>query len=157
LAWPAGKKRVRFSLTKTGRRSIFRKGFVFGQEKRFARRMIRQYARKVKRRLKIEIATALKNKLWGGTLFMLPTTKDLLYRNSLRNPGKLAVANGPVRYTFAGFAERCNRLANLLLDLGLQKGDRVAFLDKTCPLVFRVLLRDNHRRPGGGPLELPAG
>ncbi|MGB9847144.1 MAG: AMP-binding protein, partial [Desulfotomaculales bacterium] len=64
---------------------------------------------------------------------MLPTTKDLLYRCSLRNPGKLAVANGPVRYTFAGFTERCNRLANLLLDLGLQKGDRVAFLDKTCP------------------------
>ncbi|MEW5899278.1 MAG: AMP-binding protein, partial [Bacillota bacterium] len=65
---------------------------------------------------------------------MVPTTRDLLYRNSLRNPGKLAVANGPVRYTFAEFTERCNRLANLLLlGLGLQKGDRVAFLDKTCP------------------------
>ena len=30
----------------------------------------------------------------------LPTTRDLLFRNSLRNPEKLAVANGPVRYIF---------------------------------------------------------
>ncbi|MCL6446986.1 MAG: long-chain-fatty-acid--CoA ligase [Armatimonadetes bacterium] len=64
---------------------------------------------------------------------MLPTTRDLLSRNRLRNPGKLAVASGPVRYTFAEFAQRCHRLANLLSGLGLKKGDRVAFLDKTCP------------------------
>lgn len=61
------------------------------------------------------------------------TTRDWVYRNSKRYPNKLAIANGPVRYTFSQFAERCNRLANALLSKGLQKGDRVAFIDRTCP------------------------
>ncbi|HZK19028.1 MAG TPA: AMP-binding protein [Clostridia bacterium] len=61
------------------------------------------------------------------------TVKDLLYRNNRRYPDKLAVANGSVRYTFGEFTKRCNRLANMLRSRGLGKGDRVAFLDKTCP------------------------
>jgi len=64
---------------------------------------------------------------------MLLTMNDFLKRNSLRIPEKTAIANGPVRYTFAGFFGRCNKLANALAQLGLKKGDRVAFLDKTCP------------------------
>jgi acyl-CoA synthetase (AMP-forming)/AMP-acid ligase II len=69
----------------------------------------------------------------GGMNIMWLTLKDLLYRNSRRYSDKLAVANGTIRYTFKEFTERCNRLANLFLSQGLEKGDRVAFLDKTCP------------------------
>ncbi|MGB9847143.1 MAG: hypothetical protein ACPLRH_06535, partial [Desulfotomaculales bacterium] len=35
LFWPADKKRVRFSLAKTGRRPIFRKGSIFRAGKSF--------------------------------------------------------------------------------------------------------------------------
>src|SRR5947209_1671695 len=41
---------------------------------------------------------------------------------------KVGVVDGDRRFTYAEFGERTNRLANALLDLGLQQGDRVAFL-----------------------------
>jgi fatty-acyl-CoA synthase len=41
---------------------------------------------------------------------------------------KTAVVDGDRRFTYGQFAERTNRLANGLLDLGLSPGDRVAFL-----------------------------
>lgn len=68
----------------------------------------------------------------GGSA-MWPTTRDWLYRNARRYPAKLAISNRNVRFTFSELAERCNRLANALLNRGLQKGDRVAFIDRTNP------------------------
>jgi acyl-CoA synthetase (AMP-forming)/AMP-acid ligase II len=47
---------------------------------------------------------------------------------SRQQPHKQAVADLTRSLTFQEWNERCNRLANALLDLGLVKGDRVAFL-----------------------------
>ena len=67
-------------------------------------------------------------------MIILLTTRDLIYRQALRNPDKPAIANAQDRFTFAEFTLRCNKLANMLYGFGLQKGDRVAILDRTCPL-----------------------
>lgn len=59
--------------------------------------------------------------------------KDWVTNNSRRYPDKIGFICGDVRMTFKTVEERINRLANALIDMGLQKGDRVAFLDKNCP------------------------
>lgn len=41
---------------------------------------------------------------------------------------KIGVVDGERRFTYAEFGDRCTRLANALLELGLQRGDRVAYL-----------------------------
>jgi long-chain acyl-CoA synthetase len=43
-------------------------------------------------------------------------------------PEKLAVVDGPHHFTYAELNERVNRLANALIDLGVQRGDRVGVL-----------------------------
>lgn len=43
-------------------------------------------------------------------------------------PNKLAVVDGPLRLTYKELAERIDRLSNALLELGLQRGDRVCIL-----------------------------
>ena len=53
---------------------------------------------------------------------------DLCTRNAKRFPEKTAVVFKDVRYSFREFEERTNRLANALIDIGVQKGDRVAVL-----------------------------
>ena len=58
---------------------------------------------------------------------------DWVANNARRFPNKIGIVSGETRLTFAQFAQRVNRLANALLDLGLEKGDRVAFLDRNCP------------------------
>jgi fatty-acyl-CoA synthase len=52
----------------------------------------------------------------------------MLLRNVHENPDKLAVVSGDRRYTYREFNERVNRLANGLLQKGVQKGDKVACL-----------------------------
>ena len=47
-------------------------------------------------------------------------------------PDKAAIVFEDKRYTFSQLNERVNRLANGLLKLGVQKGDRVAFLQVNC-------------------------
>jgi fatty-acyl-CoA synthase len=47
-------------------------------------------------------------------------------------PHKLAVVCGDVRLTYQEYGQRVNRLSNLLLDLGVGQGDRVAFLAPNC-------------------------
>jgi acyl-CoA synthetase (AMP-forming)/AMP-acid ligase II len=59
--------------------------------------------------------------------------KDWVYNNTRRFPDKLGIVSKDVHITFKEFADRVNRLANALLSMGLQKGDRVAFLDRNCP------------------------
>jgi fatty-acyl-CoA synthase len=47
-------------------------------------------------------------------------------------PGKTAVICGDRRFTYAQFADRAARLAGALRGLGVQPGDRVAFLSANC-------------------------
>jgi len=47
-------------------------------------------------------------------------------------PGRTAVVCNRDRFTYAQFAERVGRLAGALLHIGVQPGDRVAFLSANC-------------------------
>ncbi len=49
---------------------------------------------------------------------------------------KLAVVHGDLRYTYAEFGKRVNRLASALRDGGVERNDRVAFL---CPNIPPLL------------------
>ncbi|HEX3747520.1 MAG TPA: long-chain-fatty-acid--CoA ligase [Bryobacteraceae bacterium] len=51
-----------------------------------------------------------------------------LYRAVDLYPSKIGVVDGADRFTYAQFGERCERLAAGLLALGVQPGDRVAYL-----------------------------
>src|SRR5260370_19563808 len=53
-------------------------------------------------------------------------------------PGKTAVICGDRRFTYAQFADRAARLAGALRGLGVQPGDRVAFLSANCERVLEV-------------------
>ena len=59
-------------------------------------------------------------------------------RNAVRHPDDPAVF-GSLPHSNASLDERTNRIANHLLGLGLQKGDRVAFLVANRPEVVEVL------------------
>jgi fatty-acyl-CoA synthase len=61
------------------------------------------------------------------------TPLSFLGRSAYVFPDKTAVVHGERRYTYAQFEERVNRLASRLWDMGLQKGDRVAFLCLNTP------------------------
>jgi fatty-acyl-CoA synthase len=56
------------------------------------------------------------------------TLGDLLHRSAARHPGKLAIACGEVRWTYAEFDALCNRLAAGLARQGVAKGTPVAVL-----------------------------
>jgi len=56
----------------------------------------------------------------------------MLLRNVHENADKLAVIFEDKRFTYKAFNERVNRLANALLNLGVQKGDKVAYLLGNC-------------------------
>ncbi|MEA1923000.1 MAG: long-chain-fatty-acid--CoA ligase [Pseudomonadota bacterium] len=58
------------------------------------------------------------------------TLRNMLQRNLEFNPEKVALIEGSRSYTFAEMVERCNRMANALLNFGLKKGERVAILSK---------------------------
>jgi fatty-acyl-CoA synthase len=53
---------------------------------------------------------------------------DFLRRAVRLYPDKTAVVDGDLRLTYRAFDERVNRLSNALLDLGLERGDRVCIL-----------------------------
>jgi len=53
---------------------------------------------------------------------------DLVKRSSYRYPDKTALIFGDITYTYRQLEDECNRFANALLDLGLQRYDRVAIL-----------------------------
>src|SRR4051794_41750527 len=55
---------------------------------------------------------------------------DLLRRSAAREPDKLAVSCGGVSWTFAEMDAVCNRLGRGLLELGVEKGDRLAVLSR---------------------------
>ncbi|MFY9557550.1 MAG: AMP-binding protein, partial [Blastocatellia bacterium] len=41
---------------------------------------------------------------------------------------KVGIVDGDVRMTYGEYGERCNRLSNALIELGIKRGDRVAWL-----------------------------
>ncbi len=53
---------------------------------------------------------------------------DFLQRPATIYPGKTAIVDGDLRFTYAEFAARVNRLSHALLSLGLKQGDRVCIL-----------------------------
>jgi long-chain acyl-CoA synthetase len=55
---------------------------------------------------------------------------DIVTSNARLYPNKICVVYENVRLTWAQFNERVNRLANVLLGLGLKKGDRVGILSE---------------------------
>jgi fatty-acyl-CoA synthase len=59
----------------------------------------------------------------------LPLTPlDLLERARRLFPTRVGVIDGDDRWTYAAFAERCDRQAHLLRSIGVKPGDRVAWL-----------------------------
>jgi fatty-acyl-CoA synthase len=62
----------------------------------------------------------------------LLTLGDAVATQARIRPDKLAVRDSQRDLTFAAWHERGNRLANGLLDLGLERGDRVAVLAYNC-------------------------
>jgi len=54
--------------------------------------------------------------------------QDVLWTNRKANPRKTAVVLGDQKLTYAAFSDRVIRLANALVELGLEPGDRVAVL-----------------------------
>ncbi len=59
-------------------------------------------------------------------------TTDFLSIASAICPDKEAIVFEDKRYTFSQLNDRANRLANGLLKLGIQKGDRIALLAVNC-------------------------
>jgi fatty-acyl-CoA synthase len=53
---------------------------------------------------------------------------DFLRRAAKLYPNKLAIVDGPDRFTYRQFQQRANQLAHALLSLGIGKGDRVCIL-----------------------------
>lgn len=64
------------------------------------------------------------------------TPLSFIKRSAFVYPDKLAVVNGSKRYNYAEFYERVNRLANALHNIGIGKGDKVAFI---CPNIAPML------------------
>ena len=61
---------------------------------------------------------------------MLPT--QFLERALKLYPHKLGVVCEDKRFTYQQYGERVNQLSNVLLDMGVKQGDRVAFLGPNC-------------------------
>jgi len=59
-------------------------------------------------------------------------TTELLNIATSICPDRVAISFEGKKYTFIELSERVNRLAKSLLDLGVSKGDRVAFLQVNC-------------------------
>lgn len=58
--------------------------------------------------------------------------KDIIIKNARRYPNKTAVVLEDTRCTFEELNNRANKLANALIDMGVNKGDRVAVLVDSC-------------------------
>jgi len=57
---------------------------------------------------------------------------EIIARNSRRLPDKEAVVYGDTRLTYREFNARINRLAHALMDMGIEKGEKVAILLFNC-------------------------
>ncbi|MFL5693954.1 MAG: AMP-binding protein, partial [Ktedonobacteraceae bacterium] len=66
------------------------------------------------------------------------TPMSFLERSALVFPGKIAIVHGDRKYTYYEFAERVNRLASGLRNIGMQKHDRVAFLCPNTPAILEA-------------------
>jgi fatty-acyl-CoA synthase len=66
------------------------------------------------------------------------TPMSFLERSALVFPGKIAIVHGDRKYTYYEFAERVNRLASGLRNIGMQKHDRVAFLCPNTPTMLEA-------------------
>ena len=65
---------------------------------------------------------------------MVPITVGDLYDRSVQFYGKhTAITFGDISYTYCQMGDKANRLATAFQDLGLKKGDKVAFLMANCP------------------------
>ena len=60
---------------------------------------------------------------------------ELLRKNVLRHPDKVAISFGEETMTFADLERRVNRVANALVGLGVRKGDVLAHSSPNCPEV----------------------
>ncbi|HME42886.1 MAG TPA: long-chain-fatty-acid--CoA ligase [Syntrophorhabdales bacterium] len=60
------------------------------------------------------------------------TIGDLPARNARKFPDKLALVSEGLSLTFSELNRRVNRLANFLLDAGIEKGDRIGVLIHNC-------------------------
>ncbi len=65
---------------------------------------------------------------------------DLLHEQARSRPEMVAVIDGAHRFTYREFDERVNRLATVLRDKGVAKGDRVLWLGQNSFRVLEVLL-----------------
>jgi len=65
-----------------------------------------------------------------GTASLLP---DFVERWAATKPNELAITYGTDQWTWEQWADRVRRAAGGLLEAGVQKGDRIAFLDKNHP------------------------
>ncbi len=69
------------------------------------------------------------------------TIGEVLRNHALNYPKHMAVVDvdHEKRYTFEQLNNRVNRLANSLLDMGIQKGDRVGILMKDLVEIFELM------------------
>jgi acyl-CoA synthetase (AMP-forming)/AMP-acid ligase II len=63
---------------------------------------------------------------------------NIVSRNAINYPNKEALVFEDLRYTWSQLNERVNRLANSLLSLGLQKGEKVALLSENVPAMIEA-------------------
>src|SRR5438105_8819525 len=66
------------------------------------------------------------------------TPISFLRRSASVFPDRTAVVHGERRYSYRQLEERVDRLARALLDAGLQRGDRVAFLSPNTPAMLEA-------------------
>jgi amino acid adenylation domain-containing protein len=63
----------------------------------------------------------------------------LLERSAVRNPARVAVVDGERRLTYGELDEQSWRLAHLLVDVGVKRGDRIGiYLDKSLEAVVAI-------------------
>ena len=64
---------------------------------------------------------------------------DVVRGHAQSRPDVVAIRCGPRSLTYAELDDRSNRLAQALLEAGVQAGDRVAHLDRTAPEIVELL------------------
>ena len=68
--------------------------------------------------------------------YELLTPVNFIKRSAEVYPNKVAMVNGQQRFTYKQFNERVNQLASALKNIGVRKGDKVAFI---CPNIPPML------------------
>ena len=66
----------------------------------------------------------------------LLTPVNFIKRSAEVYPNKLAMVNGSHRFTYKEFNERVNQLASALKNIGIERGDKVAFIIKVTKRTF---------------------